>query len=123
MALPHEIEFILQCGAEFLSSSPASIRLDAGVLDHLPPFDEFGLHVVSQLLRDAGKTFEAYVLEFRLDFGAVDDLAQCAIELGDDLRRRARRRDEARPSIEIEAFDSGLIHGWHAREQRAALDA
>ena len=35
---------------------------------------------------------------------AVDDLAQRAVELGHDLRRRAGRRDEARPGVEIEAL-------------------
>ena len=55
--------------------SPASIRLDVGVLDHLAPLDELGLHVVSQLLRRAGKTLKAHVLEPRLNVRAVDDLA------------------------------------------------
>ena|SRR6516164_9743879 len=55
--------------------SPASIRLDVGVLDHLAPLDELGLHVVSQLLRRAGKTLKADILESRLNIRAVDDLA------------------------------------------------
>jgi len=55
---------------------PASIRLNAGILDHFAPVNELGLHVVSQLLRRAGKSLEAYVLEFCLHIRAVDDLAQ-----------------------------------------------
>src|SRR5262249_60132022 len=100
-----------------------SIQLDVGVFDHLSPEGELRLNEVAQLFGRRGKSLEAYILELRLSLRAVDDLAQRAVELGDDLRRRAGGRDEARPGIEIEAFDAGLVHGRQVGEQRAASDA
>src|SRR5579864_364240 len=120
---PQGGHFLLYRDIEVPLFSPASIWLNVGVLDHLPSVNDFGLHVVSQLLRGAGKSLEAYVLEFCLDIRVVDDLAQRSVELGYDFRWCARRRNETGPGIQVEAFDSGLIHCRQVREQRTALYA
>src|SRR5689334_9277664 len=90
--------------------SRTSIQLDVGVLDHPSPVGELRLDEVAQLFGRRGKSLEAYILELRLGLRAVDDLAQRAVELGHDVRRRAGGRDQAGPSVEIETFDTGLIH-------------
>ena len=76
-----------------------SIQLNVGVPDHLSPEGELRLDEVTQLFGRRGKSLEAYILELRLSLRAVDDLAQRAVELGHDLRRRAGRGDEARMDI------------------------
>ena len=81
--------------------------------DHLLPLDELGLDVVAELIGRRGKAFEADILEFRLHLRAVDDLAQRAVELGDDVGRRAGRRDEAGPGVEVEAL-RGRLRPWSA---------
>ena len=74
------------------SRSPASIRLDVGVLHHLLPYAELNLDESCQFLRRAGKSLESHVLEPRLDVRAVDDLAQRCVEFLHNRRRRAGRR-------------------------------
>src|SRR5689334_16899580 len=72
------------------SGPTRSIHLNVGVLDHLSPQSELKLDEIAQLLGRRGKPFEPDVLEPRLSLRAVDDLTQCAVELGHDVRRRAR---------------------------------
>src|SRR6516225_8039556 len=100
-----------------------SIQFDVGVLDHLSPVGELRLDEVAQFFGRRGKSLEAYILELCLGLRAVDDLAQGAVELGHDLRRRAGGCDQARPGVEIEALDAGLVHGRQVGEQRATPDA
>src|SRR5262249_20335137 len=115
---------VARCGHLREPNPPrTSIQFDVGVLDHLSPEGKLRLDEVAQLFGRRGKSLEAYILELRLGLRAVDDLAQRAVELGHDLRRRAGGRDEARPSVEIEAFDAGLVDGRQVREHRAAPDA
>src|SRR5262245_24267123 len=61
--------------AEGACASSASIRLDVCVLDHLSPHAELNLDECCQLLRRAGKSLEAHVLEPCLSVWAVDDFA------------------------------------------------
>src|SRR5262245_63734094 len=84
-------------------SVPASIRIDAGVLDHLSPHAELDLDESPQLLGRAGKSLEADGFELGLDVRAVDDVAQRAGEFRHDRRRRSGRGDEAGPRSELEA--------------------
>src|SRR5215831_2728319 len=56
-------------------ASSASIRLDVCVLDHLSPHAELNLDECCQLLRRAGKSLEAHVLEPCLNVWAVDEIA------------------------------------------------
>src|ERR1700751_2105515 len=100
-----------------------SLELNIGVLDHLPPQRKLGLDEVAELFRCRGEAFEADILEPGLHGRTVDDRAQGAIELRDNLRRRACRRDQARPRIEVEARNAGLIHRRQIREQLTTLDA
>src|SRR5690348_8369452 len=95
--------------------------LDPGVRDHLAPIVELNLDVAAELVRRRGERLEADGLELRLDVRVVDDLAQLAVEPSDDLRRGARRCNDAGPRIEIEAGHAGLVHGRQIGEQRAAL--
>src|ERR1700730_7838444 len=85
-----------------------SLRPDAGVLDHLAPHSELHLDEIAQFLRRAGESFEADVAEFCLNVGLVDDLAQRAVEPRHHRRRRAGRRNEAGPGVEVEAGQSRL---------------
>jgi len=80
-------------------------------LSSLLPFAELQLDEVAKLVGRRGKALEADVLEFRLHIRAVDDRAQRLVELGDDVRRRAGRRDQAGPGIEVKTFDAGFVHG------------
>ena len=56
-------------------ASPASIRLDVGVLGHLSPHAELNLDESCQLLGRAGKSLKPHVLEARLNVRAIDDFA------------------------------------------------
>src|SRR5215510_3300095 len=83
--------------------------LDAGILDHLAPFAELVLDQHRELLGRARKGLEPGIAESRLHPGAVDDLAQLRVELRDDIRRRAGRRENAGPGIHIEPCYSRLV--------------
>src|SRR5690349_2674156 len=87
-----------------------SIRLDVGVLDHLPPERQLSLDVVAEFFWRRRETFETDILEPGLCFGTIDDLAQRRVELGHDLRRRTGRCDQASPGVEIETFDAAFIY-------------
>src|SRR5262245_58924165 len=65
--------------ADSLSDRPTSLRLNAGVLDHLAPFVELDLDELVHLLRRTGKRLEPRAAQLRLHLLAVDDLAQLRI--------------------------------------------
>src|SRR5690348_700093 len=86
-------------------------RLDAGLLDHLLPLAELDLDEVAELAGRAGKGLEAHRLEPALDGRVIDDPPQLLVEPVDDLRRRARGRDDPGPGIEVEAGHAFLVEG------------
>src|SRR5262245_44426603 len=98
-----------------------SLRLDAGVLDHLGPLDELDLDEVAELARRAAECFEAERRDPRLDLRVVDDLARLGIELGDDGGRRVRRHEHGHPRIHVEALHAGLVQSRQIGNERAAL--
>src|SRR5262249_26293146 len=83
--------------------------LDAGVLDHLAPFAELVLDQLRELPGRARKRLEPGIAESRLHLRAVDDLAQLGVELRDDVRRRACRRENAGPGIHVEPRHARLV--------------
>src|SRR6516164_7659840 len=106
-----------------MTTKRRSLQLNIGVLDHFSPQRELRLDEIAQLFRRRGEAFETDILESRLHLRTLDNGPQSGVKLRDDLRRSARRRDQARPGIEVEAFDAGLVHCRQIGEQRAALDA
>src|SRR5271169_2388561 len=96
----------------------ASLRLNAGVLNHLRPLAELQLDKVAELGRRRRKAVEADIAEFLLGRRVVDDLADRAVELGDDSGRRAGGRYESGPGVELKAFQPRLVERRQIREQR-----
>src|SRR5262245_32037173 len=96
------------------ATPPARELIDcrhSGGLEHLRPFLLHGRHEGRELgwarqLRAAAELDDAgFYLRTR------ETLVDHAVELGDDLRGRAGRRDDALPGIGRHAFDALLLHG------------
>ena len=81
--------------ARLVDRAPSrSLRLDAGVLDHLRPFGDLGGDESLHLLRRAGQRRDGEAFQLVLGFGLAEEAHQHLVELVDD---RARRRRAAPP--------------------------
>src|SRR5262249_16861363 len=85
------------------------LRLDAGILDHLRPFGELHLDEFVELVRRAGEGFEADSRDTRFHLRILDELSRFAVEQRHDLRRRAGRREQARPGLHLETGHAGFV--------------
>ena len=75
---------------EYLIGTGASVRLDIGGPDHLPPFLRFFGNEGPEIGRRAGKNHAAEVGELSLQLGIGETSIDFLIELIDDLTRRFR---------------------------------
>src|SRR5262245_56215015 len=68
-----------------------SVGFDPGRLDNRSPAHELGLHPIAQLFRRARRGGHALLEEGLLGLRVAQDLADLAVQLGDDALRRLRR--------------------------------
>src|SRR3954468_23802836 len=90
--------------------SPRSLRSrDAGLLHNLAEADDLGLHEFLQVSRrGAVDGNPPGGRELVLDLGQLKDRLERAVQLVDDVLRRAGRRDHKLPGYEIKAGDTGF---------------
>jgi hypothetical protein len=84
------------------------------MLSHLPSWTFMKAPNSSGVLENPSKPT---LLNLAPGVRAVDDLAQRAVESRHDGRGPSGSPDKARPSIKIEAFYSGFVHGRQVRIQ------
>src|SRR4029453_9030160 len=93
-----------------------SLRLDAGLADHLGP--ALGLFPLEfrHVLRASADGGEVYVAEAHLVCGLVGDVVDRAIELRDDRRWRLGRGTDGIPRIRDEARHADLDQSRDVRQ-------
>src|SRR5262249_2590159 len=86
-----------------LRPSPRSLRLNAGVADHLSPALGLVALELRHVLRAAAAGAELEVAEPRLGCRLVEDFVDRAVEFQNDRSRRLGRRADGIPSVREEA--------------------
>src|SRR3954469_6683017 len=91
---------------------PATLfRLELRCLDDIPEASVVAAHAGAELLRRLLQGLQAAIGEFALDLRIVLKGMNVLHQLGDDRGRRTLRRDDAEPSREFVARQSGLGGG------------
>ena len=105
-------------------------RLARGYCLWIPAFSITSLHFwmspSSRAVRSCGveaSRFDAELEEAGGDVGLGEDVAQRAVQRGDDLRRRALGREEGVPRGHVEAGDAGLRDARHVGQDLGASRA
>src|SRR6516225_12168843 len=105
------------------SISPSSVELHSDRLDDLGPRVGLRADEGCELLRRiAAGRLDAGVEQLFADLGQRQHLFDRSVQLGDDIARRARGRDDALPDAEI-VSGIGFSEGWNVGGKRKALRA
>src|SRR5437867_1272162 len=96
-------------------------RLDARRLEDRAPLRELGTDEGVELLGARADELESLRREPRLHPGVLRDLRHFAVQAVDDRSRRARRRGEAVPAVDLEAREAAFRDGRQVGRERGAL--
>ena len=94
--------------------------LDAGLVDQVAPLLDLRLDVRREFGRCAADRLGAVGRHLLGHLGQVHDAHDLAVELVDDGRRRAGRREHAVPAGDLVAGHAGLLHRRQLRHRRRA---
>src|ERR1051325_3436883 len=94
--------------------------LRARLAHYLAPLLAVAADLGGHLLRGAGHKLAALTRDDVLYFGGIERPGEVGVELGDDRRRPAGRRHDAKPVVGGEAREAGLGKGGQIREHGGA---
>ena len=97
------------------------VRCEAGGFRHLRPFVDFALDALAELLRRAADRIGAFARHAFAHRRRLEQLDHLAVDLGDDVRPRSGRRQQALPRADLVGRETRLGDGRHVRQIRQPL--
>ena len=95
--------------------------LGAGLFHHFRPLGLLPVDILGVILRKSGRRLGTVGGDARLHEVRGQRILQCAVELLDDLWRRAGRTQQAIGLLRLKARQSGFVDGHQVRQDRRAL--
>src|SRR3954471_2248478 len=106
-----------------VNTRAGSFELDPGIEYDLAPLRDFAIYARRKFGRTAGDDFKSLACEQVLHLWSGQAARGIFVHLPDDVGRRARWREQAKPQNRFIARIAGFSHGRHFRRDRRTPEA